>query len=122
MKKILVSVCVVCLTSCDHYYDYEYMVENLSDSTIIVELYAENDPVLDTIYQIPTGQSLLIYECTHGNEGSDGPFFDEVSKDLTELTVKINDTLLSNRNYLENENWTFVEGLYSTTVTNKEFD
>lgn len=125
MKKripfIFIVFCIG-LISCDYYYKYEYIVENKSDTKITVELYTKNKPAVDTLYSIPSGQSLQIYETLHGNEGARGPFFADVKNDLTGITIKKNDSLISKRNYRKNENWEFLKGTYSTTVTNSEFD
>lgn len=122
MKRIFLIVLCIIFSSCDYYYSYEYIVQNDSSSQITVELFAQYHPILDTVYRIESNQSLQIYETIHGNEGAGGPFFDDVSKDLTRLVIKKNDTLISNRDFIQNSNWLFTEGMYLTIITDIEFE
>ncbi len=113
----LLVIFFISLTSCEYSYSYRYVVNNLADSTISIHLKTYR---LDSTYYINSTDKLTIYETDHGVERARGPYFDDVTKDLFECTVK-KGTTISSRNYLSNSSWYFEKGEYSTTITNTEF-
>jgi hypothetical protein len=107
------------LTSCDHEYDYTYEVRNESDSAIKVELITD---WVDSTYLIGATQSKILFIIGHGFEGPNGPYFADVTEDLDSIVVVKDDTLISNKNYLENSAWEYKNGLYQAIVSNDEFE
>lgn len=61
-----------------------------------------------------------MYATDHGVEGSKGPYFEDVKDDLDVFTVT-KGQLVSKRNYLSNDSWTFDKGDYRTTIMNSDF-
>jgi hypothetical protein len=112
------------MTSCEYGYDYSYKVINKVDSQIDVHVKTYK---IDSTYSILKDSSKILFVTGHGIEGSHGPYFKDVKFDLQEFTVIKNDSLKSNKDYLQNEAWIFskepsYEGLYTTTVTTEEFN
>ena len=107
------------MTSCEYRYNYSYTLTNKTDSQI--KVYVKTF-LIDSIYTIAKDSTEMLFIKDHGIEsGSKGPYFRKVTEDLDKFTVTINDTLVSKRDYLKNEPWTFNKGDYSTIVTNNEF-
>ncbi len=124
MKKISISPktstwLLFFSASCTYPYDYTYQVTNQSDADITVVYEVSYGDYTKTIKRDSTA---VILETNHGGEDAGGPYFDDVNKDLHAMKVYQYDTLLSHRDYLRNESWTYNNGLYSTTVTDSEFD
>lgn len=109
------------LFSCDCTYDYEYIIENQTNSTIKIKWDAKfaDFPIDST--EIVEGTSQTFYRTSHGVEPCyDGPFFTEVTVDFNSLSIQ-KDSLFSNRDYLESDQWTYSDGVYFTIITEKEF-
>jgi hypothetical protein len=109
---------ILFLTSCEYSYDYSYKITNETESQI--KVYVKTFRI-DSTFQISKDSTSILFVKDHGIEGSKGPYFDDVTVDLDSLTVTKDDAIRSTRNYLENDAWTFKEGVYSTTVTDDEF-
>ena len=119
MKKLIIIICTMFIvTSCDYCYIYRYVITNDTESCIVVDLETYNESVK---YVIEKHETKIIFETTHGVQGSGGPFFKDVSFDLEKCVVSSNDTI-SNKNYLHNSSWIFVNGKYETIVTDDEFN
>lgn len=115
---------VFLMTSCEYSYEYSYKVTNKSDSEIYVNIKTFR---IDTTFFILKDSSKVLVTSNHGNEGSHGPYFENVKIDLDKFIVTKNDNVKSNRDYLMNDAWTFTKepsfkGLYSAIVTNDEFN
>jgi hypothetical protein len=106
------------MSGCDYAYDYSYTVTNKSDSQINVYVKTIS---IDSTFSIAKDSTKKLFIGHHGAEGSKGPYFDNVTVDLDSFKVTKNDTIMSTRDYLKNDAWTFTNGDYSTTVTNDEF-
>lgn len=106
------------LSGCEYAYDYSYTVTNKSDGQI--KVYVKTFRI-DSTFIVLKDSTKILFVDNHGIEGSKGPYFDDVTVDLNDFKVTKNDTLISKRDYLKNDTWTFKEGDYSTTVTNDEF-
>ncbi len=119
--KLLTIFILFCFTSCDYYYGREYVVYNFSDFNIEVDLFVNEVPIVDTIYTIETNEFLTIHRTPLGNGRSAGDFTD-VDNDLTEITIRVNDSLISSKNYLENSSWDFFDSTFTAEITNAEFE
>lgn len=117
IKLLLSVISVFWLASCEYSYPYRYTLTNSTDTSISVHIKSYR---LDSIYQVYRGEKIIIYETDHGIEGSKGPYFQDVTKDLTQFTVK-KGVKISSRNYLQNSSWFFEKGEYSCNITNAEF-
>lgn len=106
------------ITGCDYVYDYSYTVTNKSDTQI--KVYVKTFRIDSTFLILKDSTKVLLID-DHGIEGSKGPYFDDVTVDLDDFKVIKNDTLISTRNYLKNDAWTYKDGDYSTTVKDDEF-
>ena len=119
MKTIIWTIgLLLLLTSCDYEWPYSYIVTNSTDTTI--KVYVKTFDI-DSIFIIKKDSIKTLFHLNHGIEGSKGPYFRDVNKDLNKFEIIKNDTIKSKRNYLKNDAWTFNDGRYSTTVTNDEF-
>lgn len=108
---------LVLISSCDFNYKYSYTVTNSTDTIISIHIKTYE---LDSIYTLPKDINKIIYVTDHGEEGSGGPFFEDVNHDLN--TFKVSKGLLSSKkNYLSNDSWTFNKGDYRTTIKNYDF-
>lgn len=105
------------LTSCEYTYHYSYTVTNSTDTTISIHIKTYK---ADSVYTLPKDIKKTIYMTDHGIEGSKGPYFKDVNKDLNIFMV-MKGQLNSRRNYLTNESWTFDKGNYRTTIINSDF-
>jgi hypothetical protein len=106
------------MSGCEYAYDYSYTVTNKSDGQI--KVYVKTFRI-DSTFSIAKDSTKKLFIDDHGIEGSKGPYFDNVTVDLDNFKVTKNDTIMSTRDYLKNDAWTFKNGDYSTTVTNDEF-
>ena len=109
---------IVIMTSCEYAYNYSYTVTNKTDAQI--KVYAKTFRI-DSTFNISKDSTKTLFVGDHGIEGSKGPYFENVTVDLDNFKVIKNDTIMSTRDYLKNDAWTFKNGDYSTTVTNDEF-
>ena len=105
-------------TSCEYSYSYSYIVTNKCDAPINVNIKTFKE---DSVYEIGVNESKVLYVTEHGIEGSKGPYFRDVVMDLDVFLVEKNDTLKSNKDFLENDRWSFNKGNYSTTIINDDF-
>lgn len=116
--NIFILGLLLIMSGCDYAYDYSYTVTNKSDGQIKVYVKTLR---IDSTFLILKDSTKVLFIDDHGIEGSKGPYFDDVTVDLDDFKVTKNDTLISTRDYLKNDAWTFKDGDYSTTVTNDEF-
>lgn len=109
------------MTSCEHSYDYSYVVTNKAENTIKVHVITFR---IDSVFVIQKDSSQLLFTKDHGIEGPKGPYSDDVSNDLEKFEITIKDSIQSKRDYLKNDAWTFnsENGKYSTIVTESEFE
>lgn len=114
---LVISICSLC--SCEYAYDYTYQVTNNTNAEVKTELKTFE---IDSVYTIDIKETKALFVTWHGVEGSKGPYFEDVNRDLDYFVVTKNDTLISKRSYLNNSSWEFNEGLYSTTILNDEFE
>ena len=110
------------MVSCDYGYLYRYEIINNTECRITVDIKTDEGNVN---YVIEKHETKMIYETTHGVQGSKGPYFRDVYRDLKKCVVSRNDTI-SNKNYLDNSSWNFIidkihMGHYTTTVIDDEF-
>lgn len=110
-------VILISFTSCEYSYPYRYVLTNNTDSLIYVHVKTYK---IDSLYQMKSGEKKIIYETDHGIEGSRGPYFQDVNKDIMLFSVT-KGSLISHRDYLNNNSWYFEKGEYSSTVLNSEF-
>jgi hypothetical protein len=122
MKNIRTNLFILGLllimSGCEYAYNYSYTVTNKSDGNI--KVYVKTFRI-DSTFSIPKDSTKKLFIDEHGIEGSKGPYFSNVTDDLKSFKVIKNDTLMSTRDYLKNDTWTFKKGDYSTTVINDEF-
>jgi len=119
MKNVIMIIGLLLgITSCEHAYDYSYLVTNKSD--VEIDVYVKTFRI-DSVFIIPKDSTQLLLITDHGIEGSKGPYDRRVTGDLDKFEVTKNDTLKSKRDYLKNDAWTFKKGKYSTIVTDDEF-
>ena len=100
---------------------YEYQVVNSTNFEIKVDVLATLNAFTDTTYTIGAQQSKIIYYTSHGVEGSGAPYFQDVAVDLQTIKIRKNDTIVSNRDYRQNNNWQYSGAFYKATVTEEEF-
>lgn len=117
------------LVSCDSQYKYIYQMTNQSDTPLKasfdlgVHEFPERsaDGSRDTVVYVGVNETKRLRLTFHGVEARHGPYFADVAKDFYKFSVKNSDSIESNRDYLLNDAWEFVNGLYKTSVTNQEF-
>ncbi len=112
---------VIVSSSCDAIYDYRYHFDNQTSGEMSVHMAGLE---FDTILVIPFAEkrSFLIPESFV--EGANGPHEHPVSSDFDQLMIMNQDSILSQRDYLNNDQWEFVKsdaGKFFTVVTNDEF-
>ncbi len=117
-KFIYITLILIFIVSCDYMYDYTYEVTNNSDSNIKIKLKTFN---LDSVFNVNQNEIKILFITHHQVEGSDGPYFKDVSFDLANFIVSKNDTIFSKKDYLNNSSWQYDNGFYRTTITNEEF-
>ena len=109
---------LILLSGCEYSYDYSYTVTNKSDRQIHVFVKTFE---IDSTFLIQKDSTKKLFITWHGVEGSKGPYSRNVNVDLDSFKVTKQDIIKSKRDYLKNDAWTFINGDYSTTVTNEEF-
>jgi len=118
---------LVILASCDCDYTYKYEVTNGSSAPIKVNwTYESPNGVTTDSTEIQPSETKELFVTTHGYEKCvKGPFFRDVHHDIDAFTVTRQDSLTSTREYRNNDSWEYDEekktGIYSTTVTDGEF-
>ncbi len=118
VRWICILVLFMCsLVSCSWEYSHSYQVTNSSDSTIHVRVVSRYKT--DSTFQIAVNETKTVLVTVHNGDKS-GPVFVDVGVDLDQMQIS-QDTFRSQRNYLNNASWTFKEGVYSTSVTQPEF-
>jgi hypothetical protein len=118
VTKIILALVLFTFSSCEHFYNYSYEIENKSSSEIIVELTTFKGNVK---YIIEKDEKKIIFKTDHGVEKPNGPYFKDVSSDFKKCIVSKNDTL-SNKNYLDNSSWSYLDGHYKAIVQDDEFE
>lgn len=106
------------ISGCESVYYYSYTVTNKSDGQLNVYVKTSR---IDSTFFIPQDSTKTLFIAHHGVENGMGPYFNDVTVDLDDFRVTKNDTLISTRDYLKNNTWTFKNGNYSTTFTEDEF-
>lgn len=128
LKGLILGLAMVFM-SCDSSYDYTYQLTNDSNSQIRISFTrGENSSLdilagsyLDTTIILKERETRTLYLLSHGVEGPSGPYFDDVNKDIKNVTVKNSDSLLSKKDYTNNTSWKFVDGLYMSSIRSEEF-
>lgn len=104
--------------SCSAIYDYVYRINNITDSTIDVQL----ETVMAIVdIKIQPGSTVTIYTTDHGIEAPGGPNRTPVQQDLLNLIITTNDTILLKREPLYDPDWEYNCGEYTYTVRPEDF-
>ncbi len=129
MKRVLFELFCFCtlvffLGGCclgDVVYEYTYEIENNSSSDITVRVYTIN--AKDT-FDIQSGETQLVAindfirsACNRHRYTSD-----QIEGFLDSLIVSNDNSVPSNKDYLDKNSWSFDEGDYFTFVTDEEFE
>jgi hypothetical protein len=127
MKLLIVlsiSSLTLLLSACDCAYDYTYNVENQSSTTIKVrweETGFTSGSLIDST-TISPGSTVTIFSPDHGIEPCrTGPFFREVTSDLTSIRITKDDSIETKIDFMESDNWLYEEGLYKAVVADSSF-
>ncbi len=111
------------LTACKECgYNYSYKVRNETNSEVKV-FWTQRLYSLDSL-TIEPGETKELFTTGHGIEPcGDIPAFRDVDQDLESFKVVKLDSinLESNSNYLSNDSWEFIAGIYRATITESEF-
>lgn len=121
MNKISTLILILfslIISACSYSYTYSFELINKASYTVKVD-FETND--IDTTYTIDANQSKVILISPGGREGRGGPFYSDVNTFITSLTIGMNDSLYSTKNYLDNNSWDYNEGYYSAVITDSEF-
>lgn len=118
-RFLFLGLTLVLLQSCDYFYDYTYQISNRSDQTVTIQLTASR---FDSSYVLQPNETRTLFITHHGIEGSKGPYYSDVSSDITNLIIKQGDTTSSKRDYTLNASWNYEEGLYHTVIHPHEFN
>jgi hypothetical protein len=107
--------------SCEQGYNYEYSLENNTDSVITIYFKTKFG---DSTLFIESNKVRIIFDTYHGLEGNGGPFFSDVKNDFIKISV-IKGGIKSSKNYLQNDLWKFSKknksGRYQAVVKESEF-
>ncbi len=107
------------VASCDCIHMYTYEATN--DSSQEVEIIWKSPTETGTVTLEP-GQTSALFVIEDGIEDCKTcPCESDVANDIENFLVYQNDTVLSNRNYYENQAWLFDDGFYRTVITDEEF-
>jgi hypothetical protein len=121
-KKNIIGLVLIAVTafatSCEYTYPYSYSITNSCDTTIVIHIKTYR---IDSIYYLTTNTKRKLYITTHRVEGARGPYSGgSVNNDLS-LFIVAKKGVSSKRDFLKNENWSYSNGNYYTTITNAEF-
>jgi hypothetical protein len=117
MKKLMFFLMIFIFVSCEYFYRYSYEITNETDTNVIIELETYKG---FSEYIIGINETKIIFKTDHGIEKYGGPHFGNVCKDLRKCIVMKNN-MLSNKNYLDNNSWDYIEGRYKAIIRNDEF-
>jgi len=125
-------LCAVALNACDCGYDYEFIVENKTSSTVRVYCkagYCCGDEI-NRNYFIPRDSSKIIWgNNVFAGGGCPGPFKENCRYIIDSILITRNDTLITKANYKNINNWSFKsngthnnsKGTYNISLTDNDF-
>jgi hypothetical protein len=123
MKKTLyLFILIFLLYSCDGIYDYTYIVSNETNFTIQIDVKTKTWEIIDSTFFVEKNRTDTLFIVDHGVEGGNGPHFNHLFEDIDSFIVSIGDTIFSKRNFIEDDEWTYSDGVYSTLITEEEFE
>ncbi|TKG97212.1 hypothetical protein EYV94_01935 [Puteibacter caeruleilacunae] len=115
---IIVCFLTLTFTSCEHVYNYTYLIENESDSEVIIVF---SNARMDSTFTVGIGEKVALYSTHHGEESSGGPFKKDVTVDIDVIMVRSNSGLISSKDYLDNAAWSFQNGVYTAVIETSDF-
>ena len=119
LRATLLLLVIISLSACDFFYMYAYQATNATDVEMKIRV---KTFYIDSVYTVAANETKELFTTIRGPEGMGGPFFREVSFDLYVFEVMKDVTVVSSKNYLDNSYWHYDDGLYSTVITDDEFD
>jgi hypothetical protein len=121
LTTLLLLIICMQLASCDHVYQYNYMINNTTDSQLSVRFKC---PDADTLVVVAAHAVNMVFSMHHAVEGKSGPYFTEMTEQFSAFSIAQH-FQSSGKNYMQKSSWDFSKsgatGVYTATVTQAEF-